>query len=359
MRRCILRGIALTMLSMIFGLLASVDAASLAEKLKGRIVLQIEKNGEAWYIRPDTQNRVYMGRPSDAFQLMRSVGLGISNDDLKKVSVGILPGELGGRDADDDGIHDELEQLLGYDWRNSDTDADGSADLEELTNGLDPSRANMKLPIDVKFTKKLHGKILLQVESNGEAWYVNPEDSKRYYLGRPSDAFFIMRSLGLGIKNLDLLKIPEGSMPAERVLLRKDSSAISGSSFYTNKEYGFEFKFPSNRNVLVEKFESVGQTGQAFEVKVPGGKSYGADATGTLVTVMHLNALKKSNYTRSGDTLLEKGVSDQMGFYYLDENAVYYFGTESIQDSAGFPEWIIDGYKQVGEKATLGFRAIE
>lgn len=30
----------------------------------------------------------------------------------------------------------------------------------------------------------LSGKILLQVEDRGEAWYVNPANLKRYYLGQ-------------------------------------------------------------------------------------------------------------------------------------------------------------------------------
>ena len=48
---------------------------------------------------------------------------------------------------------------------------------------------------------RLKGRILLQVESKGEAWYVNPDNLKRYYLGRPDDAFKVMRELGLGITN--------------------------------------------------------------------------------------------------------------------------------------------------------------
>lgn len=40
-----------------------------------------------------------------------------------------------------------------------------------------------------ELSNRLKGKILLQVESAGEAWYVNPDNEKRYYLGRPSDAF--------------------------------------------------------------------------------------------------------------------------------------------------------------------------
>ncbi|MEK7122232.1 MAG: hypothetical protein AAB855_00075, partial [Patescibacteria group bacterium] len=51
---------------------------------------------------------------------------------------------------------------------------------------------------------RLRGRILLQVESKGEAWYVSPTDGERHYLGRPSDAFRVMREQGLGITNVDL-----------------------------------------------------------------------------------------------------------------------------------------------------------
>ena len=44
-------------------------------------------------------------------------------------------------------------------------------------------------------------------EQNGEAYYIYPKDSKKYYLGRPSDAFNIMRELGLGITTADLEEI--------------------------------------------------------------------------------------------------------------------------------------------------------
>jgi hypothetical protein len=56
------------------------------------------------------------------------------------------------------------------------------------------------------------GKILLDVEKNGEAYYIYPKDKKAYYLGRPADAFRIMRELGLGITNSDLNRISEGSL---------------------------------------------------------------------------------------------------------------------------------------------------
>jgi len=55
--------------------------------------------------------------------------------------------------------------------------------------------------------KYLEGKILLQVEENGEAWYVVPNQGKRVFLSRPDDAFSIMTNLGLGISNQNLFKL--------------------------------------------------------------------------------------------------------------------------------------------------------
>jgi len=52
-------------------------------------------------------------------------------------------------------------------------------------------------------TQKNSGKILLQVESRGEAWYVNPKDLKKYSLGKPADAFAIIKKLGIGISNVN------------------------------------------------------------------------------------------------------------------------------------------------------------
>ena len=122
-----------------------VQADDLANKLRGRILLQVEQKGEAWYVNPENQERYYLGRPADAFNLMRSLGLGVSNVDFSKF------------------------------------------------NGVAPVR--------------LAGKILLKVEANGEAYYVSPVDLKIHYLGRPTDAFNLMRSLGLGISNSNLEKV--------------------------------------------------------------------------------------------------------------------------------------------------------
>lgn len=118
-----------------------------ATNLNGRILLQVQEHGEAWYVNPLNAKRYYLGRPQDAFNLMRSLGLGVSDANI------------------------------------------GSYQLSQA-----PSR--------------LAGRILLQVQDKGQAFYVNPQNLKLYYLGRPQDAFSVMRQLGLGISNIDLAKIP-------------------------------------------------------------------------------------------------------------------------------------------------------
>lgn len=121
-------------------------AESLSNKFSGMILLQVESRGEAWYINPTDQSRCYLGKQDDAFKVMRELGLGIKHDTLTKY-------------------------------------------------------------LKTKFPSNLSGKILLDVEKSGEAYYVYPKDNKGYYLGKPNDAYKIMREKGLGISNVNLDKI--------------------------------------------------------------------------------------------------------------------------------------------------------
>lgn len=123
-------------------------------RLKGKIMLKVQAKGEAYYIHPDKLTMYYLGRPNDAFKVMREQGIGITNTDLAKIPV-------------------------------------------ESTNTKG----------DQQLVNRLKGKILLQVQQHGEAWYVNPADGKRYFLGRPQDAFNVMRNLGVGISNSDFDKL--------------------------------------------------------------------------------------------------------------------------------------------------------
>lgn len=171
---------------------------NLYSSLRGKIILQVELNGEAHYVSPDKQKMYFLSRPIIAFKVMREQGIGIANDDLEKIEIAM--DNLSGIDSDGDGLSDMMEDSLGTDKNNTDSDGDGFSDKDELLNGYNPVNSN-KLNIDNSFAKNQAGKIFLQVEANGEAWYVNPENNKRYFLGRPNDAFSVMRTLGLGISD--------------------------------------------------------------------------------------------------------------------------------------------------------------
>ena len=176
----------------------------LRNKLQGKIVLRVEENGEAYYINPENQSMHSLGRPQDAFSVMRGQGVGITNIDLRKIPMGLS--NLTGPDSDQDGLPDLFEDAIGTDKENPDTDNDGHNDKQELESQYNPNGEG-KLNTNQNFAQNQKGKILLQVEGNGEAWYVNPEDNKRYFLGRPTDAFQVMRRLGLGISNRDFKEL--------------------------------------------------------------------------------------------------------------------------------------------------------
>ncbi|MBI4272665.1 hypothetical protein HY621_02330 [Candidatus Uhrbacteria bacterium] len=225
------------------------------DRFFGRILLEVEKKGEAWYVNPHTGNRAYLGRPDDAFSLMRSMGIGIATKDLNRIPIENSNLDQGG-DSDSDALSDDVERAFGTDPQNSDTDGDGYVDGVEVRNGYSPVGAG-KFPADIGFTKKQAGKILLQVEQNGEAWYVHPKELKRYYLGRPAYAFDVMRKTGLGISNVDIATIPQilpvipPSVPAlpvftpdipEQVVLPVPSSDNANKTPNTQQQQTFEEK---------------------------------------------------------------------------------------------------------------------
>jgi len=124
---------------------------ALAKRLSGRILLQVQAQGQAWYVNPLNGLKYYLGTPGDAFSLMRKLALGVNNKTFAT-----------------------------------------------FKNGKAPAR--------------LAGRILLKVQDSGKAYYVSPTDLKMYYLGRSADAFSVMRKLGLGITNANLRQIGIGEV---------------------------------------------------------------------------------------------------------------------------------------------------
>ncbi len=224
-----------------------VEDSGLYGRLKGKIVLTVETNGEAYYLNPTDEKIHFLGRPDDAFNVMREQGIGISNMLLEKIEIGLM--DFTGPDRDLDGLSDLIEDAIGIDKAKDDTDGDGYNDRDELASGYDPRKAGTKLGIDKEFTNLHLGKIFLQVEAHGEAWYINPVDAKRYFLGRPADAFAVMRMLGLGISNgnFDSLK---GDEVAEEVLeeakeeTKEEEQVVEEEECYINSKYDYKIDCP-------------------------------------------------------------------------------------------------------------------
>lgn len=120
------------------------DLSATIDRLSGYIMLVVDYHGEAWYVDPVSRYRYYLKDGPTAFEFLRSFGLGITNADLAQIPAA--------------------------------EEAVGGGELAE----------------------RLSGRILLQVEEHGEAWYINPSDLKRYYLKDGDEAYRIMRELSLG-----------------------------------------------------------------------------------------------------------------------------------------------------------------
>jgi|GEM_PF-4229782 hypothetical protein len=183
----------------------------LATRLKGQILLQVHESGEAWYIPMNSTQKFYLSDGPTAFEMLREFGLGITNADLAKIPAG-LEERFDDVDTDEDGLPDKMEEGLQTDVNNPDTDGDGFSDGDEVlihnTNPLGEGNAARSTSL----VNRLKGHIVLQVESRGEAWYINPADGKRYYMKNGEASFQIMRFLSLGISNEDLAKIEVGEL---------------------------------------------------------------------------------------------------------------------------------------------------
>ncbi len=188
---------------------AHAQATTVGEDVAGKILLQVERRGEAWYVHPETKERHFLYRSEHAYYIMREQGIGITNADLSRIPIGYF--ELNSRDTDGDGLPDRLEQAIGTDANNADTDGDGYDDGTEIRNGYDPLASGKKAVSDTAFARMHAGKIFIQVEGLGESWWVNPADNHRYYLGLADEAYDLLRAKGLGITTTDLEQVPIAS----------------------------------------------------------------------------------------------------------------------------------------------------
>ncbi|MBP6945197.1 hypothetical protein KBD61_00715 [Patescibacteria group bacterium] len=194
----------------------NTHSAHAAASFSGRILLQVQERGQAWYINPVDSKRVYLKDGDTAYQLMKKGSLGMRNSDLMKIPVGYsdlsrLIMREDDQDSDEDGLSDALERAIGTNAYSQDTDGDGFTDSEELRNDFNPLGTG-KWRTDSRLVARLKGRLLLQVESRGEVWYLNPVDNKRYFLADGKAAYNLMRWAGLGATNATLNTIPVSSL---------------------------------------------------------------------------------------------------------------------------------------------------
>ncbi len=166
-------------------MVAAAPAQTLADRLKGHILLQVQSRGEAWYVVPTDGKRYYMKDGATAYQMMRKFSLGITDADLAKMpSVAT------------------------------------TADM----------KASASICAGNAFAAGLRGKILLQVQKRGEAWYVDPGKCRIIYMADGSAAYAIMRYLSLGITNADLAQIPVGTLPETAAAATSDAAAAANAT---------------------------------------------------------------------------------------------------------------------------------
>jgi len=124
----------------------AVAPTPLRQRLSGRILIQTEADGRAWYVNPADTQRYYLNGPQAALTIMGEQATGITNANF---------------------------------------DAFG---------GTAPSR--------------LAGKFLLKVEDSGKLYYVNPTDRSIIPVIGAAGAFNLIEDRGLGITNANIEQIP-------------------------------------------------------------------------------------------------------------------------------------------------------
>jgi len=177
-----------------------IKAATTPNNLNGRILLQVESKGEAWYVNPKDGLRYYMADGNEAFQIMKTLGVGISNKDLNRIKT------------------------------------------------------------DANYRKKFIGKILLQVESHGEAYYIS-FNGRYNYLKDGASAYEVMRKLGLGISNKDLAKI------SSHQNLVEESANVTKMISFQDPDTGKEL--PSVKMKTTQKVEKLMSEKQLGIISMP------------------------------------------------------------------------------------------
>lgn len=131
---------------------------ALAEDLAGQMLLDVEGNGEVYYVDPVDGGKEYLADGQSAHGLLERRALGINETDFATLAQG--------------------------------TEKNEASVCESNT-----------------LAQRLRGRIVLRVDKNGEAWWILPTNCRAYYVGTHEAAYELMKKFSLGITKQNLGKI--------------------------------------------------------------------------------------------------------------------------------------------------------
>lgn len=139
----------------------SISDDNLSTTLSGEMLLDVEGNGEIYYVDPATKTKEYLADGTAAQLLLKRTALGINEENFAKLIVGVEKSD---------------------------------ASVCETNN----------------LGKKLRGKIVLRVGKNGEAYWIYPKNCRAYYAGTHQAAYELMKKFSTGIVKKNLAKVADG-----------------------------------------------------------------------------------------------------------------------------------------------------
>ncbi len=227
-------------------LIGQWSEAAANNRLAGRILLQTQSKGEAWYINPVNGSRYLFSRPEDLSKLINAFGLKIKAKDLLS-------------------------------WR-----------------GKAPSR--------------LAGRFL--IDEVGKIYYVHPLSLKPYGLGQAKDAFNITRGLGLKITNADLTKIKIGSIPAT---VKSEVKPSSNNNQAKAADFSWQYKgrrYQMNINLSEDLYQAYQSSLHYYKSQGPPPANWRNDFYGIFLQQKAGDNLIKDLVRQLKDQAATNGLSD-------------------------------------------------